>query len=140
MCSNFILPESADCVFLFLEFAQFIVPYPFVKQQIVSHKRSTTSFNEWNGKHREVLDFAGGWKQHFLQSRSYHCIRTFILRTRPWNGLHVWRHTFATNQFYKGTDVKILSKILGHSETSVTYNIYIHLNGDGFNDMLKAVS
>ena len=27
MCSNFILPESADYVFLFLEFAQFIVPY-----------------------------------------------------------------------------------------------------------------
>lgn len=57
-----------------------------------------------------------------------------------YHGLHVFRHTFATNQFYKGTNVKILSKILGHSETSVTYNIYIHLYGDGFEDMLNAVS
>ena len=44
------------------------------------------------------------------------------------------------NHFYKGTNVKILSKILGHSETSVTFNIYIHLYGDGFDDMLSAVS
>jgi integrase len=57
-----------------------------------------------------------------------------------YHGLHVFRHTFATNQFYKGTNVKILSKILGHSETSVTYNIYIHLYGDGFDEMLDAVS
>lgn len=57
-----------------------------------------------------------------------------------YHGLHVFRHTFATNQFYKGTNVKILSQILGHSETSVTYNIYIHLYGDGFDEMLNAVS
>lgn len=57
----------------------------------------------------------------------------------PYLGLHVWRHTFATNQYYKGTDVKILSKILGHADTSITYNIYIHLYGDGFDEMLSAV-
>ena len=55
-------------------------------------------------------------------------------------GLHVWRHTFATNHYYKGTDIKILSKLLGHANTTITYNIYIHLYGDGFDDMLKAVS
>ena len=58
----------------------------------------------------------------------------------PYYGLHVFRHTFATNQYYRGTNVKILSQILGHSETSVTYNTYIHLYGDGFDDMLNAVS
>lgn len=57
-----------------------------------------------------------------------------------YHGLHVFRHTFATNQFYRGTNIKILSKILGHSDTSVTFNIYIHLYGDGFEDMLNAVS
>lgn len=55
-------------------------------------------------------------------------------------GLHVWRHTFATNLYYKGIDIKILSKLLGHANTTITYNIYIHLYGDGFDDMLKAVS
>lgn len=54
-------------------------------------------------------------------------------------GLHVFRHTFATNQYYKGTDVKILSRLLGHTSPSVTYNIYIHLYGDGFEEMLNAV-
>lgn len=58
----------------------------------------------------------------------------------PYQGLHVWRHTFATNQYYKGTDVKVLSRILGHSNASITYNIYIHLYGDGFDEMLNAVS
>lgn len=58
----------------------------------------------------------------------------------PYYGLHVWRHTFATNLYYKGVDVKILSKLLGHANTTITYNIYIHLYGDRFNDMMNAVS
>lgn len=57
----------------------------------------------------------------------------------PYKGLHVWRHTFATNLYYKGVDVKILSKLLGHSNTTVTYNVYVNLYGDGFKDMLDAV-
>lgn len=28
--------------------------------------------------------------------------------------------------------VKILSKLLGHANTTITYNIYIHLYGDTF--------
>ena len=58
----------------------------------------------------------------------------------PYYGLHVWRHTFATNLYYKGVDVKILSKLLGHANTTITYNIYVHLYGDGFDDMMNAVS
>lgn len=57
-----------------------------------------------------------------------------------YRGEHVFRHTFATNCYYKGMDVKILSKILGHSDTSVTYNVYIDLYGDGFDDMYKAIN
>lgn len=58
----------------------------------------------------------------------------------PYYGEHVFRHTFATNCYYKGMDVKILSKILGHSDTSVTYNVYINLYGDAFDDMYKAIN
>lgn len=42
-------------------------------------------------------------------------------------GIHALRHTFATQLFAQKVDVKIISKLLGHSEVSVTYNIYIHL-------------
>lgn len=54
-------------------------------------------------------------------------------------GAHVFRHTFATNCYYKGVDIKILSHLLGHSDVKVTYNTYINLYGDGFNDMYAAV-
>ena len=57
-----------------------------------------------------------------------------------YHGEHVFRHTFATNCYYKGIDVKILSKLMGHSGTEVTYNAYINLYGDGFEEMAKALN
>lgn len=57
----------------------------------------------------------------------------------PYRGAHVFRHTFATNCYYKGVDIKVLSKLLGHSDVKVTYNTYINLYGDGFDDMYAAV-
>ena len=53
----------------------------------------------------------------------------------PYYGQHVFRHTFATNCYNKGCDVKVLSKFLGHSDVTVTYNTYIHLFGDGLEEM-----
>ncbi|MBR3494798.1 MAG: site-specific integrase [Clostridia bacterium] len=58
----------------------------------------------------------------------------------PYLGEHVFRHTFATNCYYKGMDVKILSKVLGHSNTNVTYNTYINLYGDAFDEMYAAIN
>ncbi len=55
-------------------------------------------------------------------------------------GEHAFRHTFATNCYYKGIDVKILSKLMGHSSTEVTYNAYIHLYEDGFDEMYQALN
>ena len=57
----------------------------------------------------------------------------------PYRGAHVFRHTFATNCYYKGIDVKILSRLLGHSDVKVTYNTYINLYGDGFDDLYTAL-
>lgn len=42
-------------------------------------------------------------------------------------GLHSLRHTFATLLIYNGTDVKVVSKLLGHSDISITYNTYVHI-------------
>lgn len=57
-----------------------------------------------------------------------------------YRGEHVFRHTFATNCYYRGVDVKILSKILGHADVNVTYNIYVSLRGDGFDEMYSALT
>ena len=56
-----------------------------------------------------------------------------------YKGEHVFRHTFATNCYYKGVDIKILSKLLGHADVNITYNVYVHLYGDGFDEMHSAL-
>ncbi len=56
-----------------------------------------------------------------------------------YRGMHVFRHTFATNCYHKGVDVKILSRLLGHADVNITYNLYIHLYGDGFDEMYAAL-
>jgi site-specific recombinase XerD len=42
-------------------------------------------------------------------------------------GLHSLRHTFATMLFSNGCEVKVVSELLGHSNTKITENIYIHV-------------
>lgn len=42
-------------------------------------------------------------------------------------GIHSLRHTFASMLFSKGVDVKIVSKLLGHSSVKITYDTYVHL-------------
>lgn len=54
-------------------------------------------------------------------------------------GSHIFRHTFATNLYHKGVEIKVLSKILGHSNVAITYDIYVHLYGDGIEDMRNAM-
>ena len=50
----------------------------------------------------------------------------------PCRGGHVFRHTFLTNCYHKGVDVKILSRLLGHADVNITYNIYVHLYREEF--------
>ena len=42
-------------------------------------------------------------------------------------GVHALRHTFASMLFKNGCDVKVVSELLGHSDTKITENIYIHV-------------
>lgn len=42
-------------------------------------------------------------------------------------GIHALRHTFASQLFANHVDIKIISKLLGHSDVTITYNTYIHL-------------
>jgi integrase len=60
------------------------------------------------------------------------CRRALVKNCR----FHDLRHTFATRFIEAGGDVVLLSKILGHSTISLTYNRYCHPSNDA---MLRAV-
>lgn len=78
-------------------------------------------------------------ERYTYQKLTYQTKKLCRLAGIKYLGEHVFRHTFATNCYYKGIDVKILSRLMGHSSVQVTYNIYINLYGDGFDDMYAAL-
>lgn len=51
------------------------------------------------------------------------CARAGIKRITP----HVLRHTFATKMIENGVNVKIVSKVMGHSSVAITYDTYVHV-------------
>ena len=45
----------------------------------------------------------------------------------PHIGIHVLRHTFVSQLFDNKVDIKIVSRLLGHTDVGITYITYIHL-------------
>ena len=41
--------------------------------------------------------------------------------------VHDLRHSFGSELIKKGSDIKVVSTLLGHADISTTYNIYIHV-------------
>ena len=56
-----------------------------------------------------------------------------------YRSLHTLRHTFATSLFYAGADVKTVSALLGHANTKITYDIYIHVIEERKTDAVKLI-
>ena len=46
---------------------------------------------------------------------------------RPHIGVHLLRHTFGSELIRKGVEISVVSKLMGHSNTTTTYNTYIHV-------------
>jgi integrase len=79
-----------------------------------------------NGRHEHVMSTAPGrimYHRNFYRMMCQICARCGIKQC----GAHTLRHTFASMLFKAGVDVKTVSELLGHSDVSITYNIYIHL-------------
>lgn len=89
-------------------------------------------------------DYSYIFSDNYGHPISYEAIRYQIQKACaeakvPYKGQHVFRHTFATNCYNRGADVKLLSKLLGHCEVSITFNTYIHLFGDALEEMRSVV-
>ncbi len=71
--------------------------------------------------------------------RSYQ--RSFELLLKKKNikkkNFHALRHTFATRALECGMDVKTLSELLGHKNSAVTLNRYVHSNLDHKKEMMN---
>ena len=51
--------------------------------------------------------------------------------------LHALRHSFASNLYARGVEVKVISKLLGHASTQITYDRYVHLFEGDIDDTLQ---
>ena len=58
----------------------------------------------------------------------YRELKKILDKNKIKSGLHRLRHTFATNHFYLGTPVKMVSAWLGHETVELTQNIYTHID------------
>jgi integrase len=54
------------------------------------------------------------------QNRGYNAVDYF--------SCHATRHTFTTRAYENNADMKVVSELLGHSSTAITYDIYTHIN------------
>lgn len=79
-------------------------------------------------KRQTNCEFIVNDKDKPILIRSYQ--RSFELLLKRLNinhkGFHSLRHTFATRALECGMDVKTLSEILGHKNTNITLNRYVH--------------
>lgn len=53
---------------------------------------------------------------------------------------HALRHTFCTYALENGCDVKTVSKLLGHSDTSITLDIYTHVTEKQMENTVKTLN
>lgn len=78
---------------------------------------------------------------------SYHDLQRTLARILnraeiPQFGLHTLRHYFASVCIAKGVDMIALSKMLGHSKTTVTLNVYAHIlpkQNEALQQLLEAI-
>lgn len=79
-------------------------------------------------KRKDVSKFVISANTAFVSPRTLMYRYSKILKDAniPHINYHALRHTFATRCIEAGVDIKSLSEILGHSDASITLNIYVH--------------
>ena len=81
--------------------------------------------DKWQGEDRVFTSKYGG---HINPSICTTILRKMVRKyDLPKITFHELRHTFAAILNGKGVDVKTISELLGHADTSTTLNIYTHI-------------
>lgn len=104
------------------------VPKTSNSRRVIPLPRQLLSILRDMKKHSDSPFVVSGGKTKRLSIRSYQ--RSFeLLQNKigiPRRGFHALRHTFATRAIECGMDIKSLSEILGHKNSTVTLNRYVH--------------
>lgn len=87
-------------------------------------------------------EFVISKREGFISPRTfdYQYHRLLEICSLPNRNFHTLRHTFATRCIEAGVDVKTLSEILGHANTGITLNIYVHSSLERKRQMLERMS
>lgn len=122
-------------------FKHLIVKYKIInfEKHIVSLSEKTkpvrfkkyTYYKFENGRYELLKSEPLDWK-----TRQHNYYFSKIEPEKPFN-VHMLRHTFATRCIESGMPVKVLSKILGHSDIEITLNTYCDVFENFENDALK---
>ena len=103
-------------------------PKTDTSKRIIPLPKQLTTFLREMKKHSNSKYVISGYENKLLSVRSYQ--RSFeLLQDRldiERRGFHALRHTFATRAIECGMDIKSLSEILGHKNSTVTLNRYVH--------------
>jgi len=89
---------------------------PELKRMLAKHRKGSTS--------QFIIDHKG----ELMAVRTYQCVFRALLKKNNIRklGFHSLRHTFATRAIGLGVDVKTVSELLGHKNTMITVNRYVH--------------
>lgn len=114
--------------------------HKYVMQDRSTKTQSSCRYIPINDKTSEALNYfkSLGYNNDYVMAnsdtgvityRNLHRVLANILKDNSieHGSLHTLRHTFATRLFKNGVDVKIISELLGHSDISITYDIYTHV-------------
>lgn len=112
-----------------------------VTSSIVISNPKTLNSNREIPINKEFADIIKKFKinsNHYVLTSSLNCIEPRAYRKNynsmlkkikvKQNNFHSLRHTFATNCISLGVDYKTVSELLGHSDISITLNLYVHPN------------
>ena len=102
-------------------------------------KQLSILLKAWKKKSRSEYVVSNG--EEGVSLRGYQRIFERLLNRIkiPHKGFHALRHTFATRALECGMDVKTLSEILGHKNTNVTLNRYVHSLMEHKREMMNRV-
>lgn len=101
--------------------------YLFTKQDgnLMTH----SAFRRFWDNIIDKLNIAAGgqkFKRSDLQGNNITAVQLIAKDITP----HMFRHTYATNLYYAGIDVKSAQYLLGHSSIQLTMDIYTHLDNN----------